>query len=178
MIYFLLTIIGFGLIVLQTAFLPYVVGVSPLFDLVVPLLIYLGLYRPLRDGLLVAFFCGWLMDGLGGGPWGVYLATYIWLVVGVRGAANFLRINSLLLRLLIVPAGIALQNVIGVGAAVLLRKEFFDFAWALRDVFFQMLWAAAGGLPLLWSFDIIVTRFERWNKARRFSKKPFLNDAS
>jgi cell shape-determining protein MreD len=167
MIYGLFIITGFGLIALQTAFLPYVIGSLPLFDLVVPLMIYLGLYRSLSDGLLLALICGFLMDGLSGSPYGIYLATYIWLVVGVRGAANFLRVNNLLLRLLIVPAGIAMENAIGIGSAILLQKEVINFAWVLPGLFFQLLWATISGPILLWLFDIIVIRFERWRNARR-----------
>lgn len=167
MIYCLFIITGFGLIVLQTAFLPYLIGGLTFFDLVVPFMIYLGLYRPMQDGLLLAIICGFLMDGLSGGPWGSYLVTYIWLVVGVRGVANFLRVNNLLLRLLIVPAAIAMENVIGIGAAFLLQKEIFNFVRILPGLFFQMLWATISGPVLLWLFDIVVIRFERWNNARR-----------
>lgn len=171
MTYLLLFVIAFGLIVFQTAFLPYLAGPSSLYDLCVPLLIYLGLKRPLIEGILLALFCGWLMDGLGGGPMGVYLAGYVWMVMGVRGLASFLQANSLLLGLLIVPAGVMLQNIIVIGSAVLLQKAHFDFAWVVRGCTTQLILAAVSGPVLLSVINALVTRFEGWNKTRRLSNQ-------
>jgi rod shape-determining protein MreD len=60
------------LVILQTAVLPHIPLLDTFYDLIVAFIIYLGLYRPLRDGLLLALFLGFIMDNLSGSPFGIY----------------------------------------------------------------------------------------------------------
>ncbi len=83
MIYFIYIAVCLGMIILQTSVMPYVPLFHRFYDLVALFIIYLGLYRPVRESVLLIVFVSVVMDTLSGGPFGLYLTTYGWIYVGV-----------------------------------------------------------------------------------------------
>ena len=82
------------LVILQTAVLPYVPLLDRLYDLIIAFVIYLGLYRPLRDGLILSFFLGFIMDNLSGSPFGLYLTIYCWLLIGAKSITTLIQVDN------------------------------------------------------------------------------------
>ncbi len=105
------------LVILQTTIMPYLPLLDKFYDLLIPFIVYLSLFRPVRESLPFVLFLGFIMDNLSGGPFGLYLTTYFWLYVGVKGITMFIQVgNRLLIIALIVANGVLFENLILLGA--------------------------------------------------------------
>jgi cell shape-determining protein MreD len=139
------------LVILQTTIMPYLPLLDKFYDLLIPFTVYLSLSRPVRESLPFILFLGYILDNLSGGPFGLYLTTYFWLYVGVKGITMFIQVgNRLLITALIVAGGVLFENLISLGAFALLgaRQQFAGDA--LDIVTTQVLWAIfTGSLFLL-----------------------------
>jgi len=91
------------------------------------------------------------MDNLSGGPFGLYLTTYFWLYVGVKGITTFIQVgNRLLIISLIIAGGVLFENLISLGAFAFLGSRQQFAGDALEIVTIQVLWAIfTGSLFLL-----------------------------
>jgi rod shape-determining protein MreD len=131
--------------------MPYLPLLDKFYDLLIPFIVYLSLSRPVRESLPFILFLGFIMDNLSGGPFGLYLTTYFWLYVGVRGITMFIQVgNRLLIIALIVAGGVLFENLISLGAFALLgsRQQFAGDAPEIVTI--QVLWAIfTGSLFLL-----------------------------
>lgn len=102
-------ILGIFFVVLQTACLPLVCLSCRCFDMLLPLVIYLSVFRPVAESLSLAVFFGIIMDCLSGSPFGLYAITYIWLFLGVRGSMHFLDAGSYFLFPLVMMLGMVFE---------------------------------------------------------------------
>ena len=101
------------LVILQTTIMPHLSVPGRFYDLLVPFIVYLGLFRSVRESLLIVVFVGFIMDNLSGAPFGLYLTTYFWLLIGVKGITLILQVgNRLFIVTLIVAAGVLMENLI------------------------------------------------------------------
>jgi cell shape-determining protein MreD len=137
------------LIILQTAVMPYLPLLNPFYDLLIPFLVYLGLFRPVRESLPFVFFLGFIMDNLSGAPFGLYLTTYFWFFIAVKGITKLIQVhNRLFILTLIVAAGVLVENLIFLGTfAIFIPDQQFS-AHAANIMTIQVLWAFFTG-PLL-----------------------------
>ena len=93
------------------------------------------------------------MDNLSGGPFGLYLTTYFWLYVGVKGITTFIQVgNRLLIITFIIAAGVLFENLVLLGAFAILgsRQQFAGGAFEIVAV--QIVWAIFTGSLLLLFF--------------------------
>jgi hypothetical protein len=56
------------LVLMKTTLIPGVPMFDKFYDLLIPIIIYLGLFRSLSEGVPIIFFFGIIMDSLCGGP--------------------------------------------------------------------------------------------------------------
>lgn len=145
-------VLGIFFAVLQTACLPHVCLSCRYFDMLLPLVIYLSVFRPVAESLpLVAFF-GVVMDCLSGSPFGLYVITYIWLLLGVRGSMHFLDAGSYFLFPLIMMLGMVFEH--------------FLFAFSTSrspsaGILVNALWAIAAAPFFLMLFNALFGKIER-----------------
>jgi cell shape-determining protein MreD len=86
------------------------------------------------------------MDNLSGGPFGLYLTTYFWLLIGVKGITLILQVgNRLFIMTLIVAAGVLMENLIFLGTFAVFGPEQQFAGDAVTIVTIQVLWAALTG---------------------------------
>jgi cell shape-determining protein MreD len=139
------------LVILQTTIMPYLPLLDKFYDLLIPFTVYLSLSRPVRESLPFILFLGYILDNLSGGPFGLYLTTYFWLYVGVKGITMFIQVgNRLLITALIVAGGVLFENLISLGTFALLGSRQQFAGDALEIVTIQVLWAIfTGSLFLL-----------------------------
>ena len=139
------------LVILQTTITPYLPLLETFYDLLVPFIVYLSLSRPVRESLPLVLFLGFIMDNLSGGPFGLYLTSYFWLFVGVKGITMFIQVgNRLLIISLIVAGGVLFENLILLLAFATLGSGQPFAGDALKIVAVQVLWAIfTGSLFLL-----------------------------
>jgi cell shape-determining protein MreD len=134
------------LLILQTAIVPVLPLLDRFYDLMIPFVVYLGLSRPVRESLIFVFLLGLVMDNLSGSPVGLYLTTYFWLFVGVKGLTKVLQVgNRLFIIMLIVAAGVLIENLIFLGTLTILGPDQQLADNAARSVTVQVLWAVWTG---------------------------------
>jgi cell shape-determining protein MreD len=150
------------LVILQTTVMPYLSVLDRFYDLLIPFIVYLGLLRPLREGLLFVCFLGFIMDNLSGGPFGLYLTSYFWLFIGVKGITQLLQVGQrVFIITLIVAAGVLAQNLIFLGSFAIFSPELQLAGDAFKIVTVQILWALLTGSVLL----IIFRNTHNWVNA-------------
>jgi rod shape-determining protein MreD len=141
------------LVILQTTIIPYLPLLDKFYDLLIPFIVYLGLSRPIRESLPFVLFLGFIMDNLSGGPFGLYLTTYFWLYVGVKGVTTFIQVgNRLFIITLIVASGVLFENLILLGSFAILGSRQQFAGDALKIVAVQVLWAIFTGALFLLLF--------------------------
>jgi cell shape-determining protein MreD len=146
------------LIILQTVIIPALTLLDRFYDLMIPFVVYLGLFRPVRESLPFVLLLGFVMDNLSGSPVGLYLTTYFWLFVGVKGIARLLQVKDrLLIIMLIVAVGVLVENLIFLGTLTILGPEQQLAGNAARTVVVQVLWA-------LWTGPVFLMIFKNMQK--------------
>ena len=145
LIYFFICL---GFIILQTTLFPLVAWLDGFYDLLIPFVIYLGLFRPLKEGLPVVFFVGLTMDTLSGGAFGMYSTTYFWLYGAIAWLIGFLHFKNNLLLPFVVVVGVFLENMVFLGTIKLGHPAGALPGGIFRTVSVQLLWALFTG-PLL-----------------------------
>jgi cell shape-determining protein MreD len=150
------------LVVLQTTVLPYVPLFEQFYDLLIPFIVYLALYRPVRETFPIVFFFGYLMDGLSGSPFGLYITIYFWLFLGLRWITTFLRVGNTLLIAFVVPAGVVLEAIVFFVAFVLQGADSHYLLKSARVALAQVLWSLVTGPLLLMGFHVLKSVVDSW----------------
>ena len=171
MIYCFYIAISIFLVILQTTVLPHIPLTGHFYDLLIPLLIYLTLYRPPHESLPFVFFLGLLMDNLSGTPFGLYLTTYLWIYIGVKMVASYLRVGNRILMALIVCGGVLMQNILTIGSALLIDSAWLPPGDTVAIIGSQLLWALITGPLILVLFRVTLSRLEGII-AQLFEKSP------
>jgi rod shape-determining protein MreD len=141
------------LVILQTTVMPYIPLLDKFYDLLIPFIVYLGLSRPVRESLPFGLFLGFIMDNLSGGPFGLYLTTYFWLYVGVKGITMFIQVrNRLIIITIVIASGVLFENLILLGSFAILNNGQQFAGNAIEIVATQILWAIFTGALFLLFF--------------------------
>lgn len=110
MSYIFYVIIGLGFTLFQTVVAPNMPVSWQMYDIVLVMIIYIGLFRPVAEGGGSVLVLGVLMDGLAGSPFWTYTTTYFWLLIIVKWLIQFLNAGSVLLFMFAMCMGIVLEN--------------------------------------------------------------------
>jgi len=145
-------ILGFVFVVLQTSCLPELFMSGCYLDLLLPLVIYISIFRPVFESIFLILIFGLVMDSLSGAPFGLYIITYVWLFIGVRGSMRLLDAGSLFLFPLILTLSVLFENLL--------------FAFSVStvpsvEVFVQALWALLTAPFFLLFFNVLFLRFKK-----------------
>ncbi|MBT8370913.1 MAG: hypothetical protein KJO34_08120 [Deltaproteobacteria bacterium] len=154
------------LVILQTTVMPYLPLFDRFYDLLIPFIIYLGLVRPIRESLPFVFFLGFIMDNLSGSPFGLFITTYFWFFVAVKGVTKLIQVTErLVVIMLIVAAGVLVENLIFLGAFVMFGPDDHLSGNAAKVIATQVLWAICTGPLLLMVFKNLHGRLDAGFKA-------------
>lgn len=146
MSYFINISVCLLLVILQTTIMPYLPLMDNFYDLLIPFIVYLGLSRPVREGITFVLLLGFIMDNLSGGPFGLYLTTYFWLFAAVKGVTTFIQVgNRLIIITLIITAGVLFENLILLGAFAILGSRQQIGGDIAKIVTVQVLWSITTG---------------------------------
>lgn len=126
------------LILFQSVFWQVVLPFNGLYDLFVPVVVCVAIFRPPGEMFFVVFFAGLMMDSLTGGAFGLYTLTYIWIFVGLKAVTVFLDKDSFMLQLSAVLVGLLLETGFFAAAGLLPGGSFARESGAL---FGQLFWA-------------------------------------
>jgi len=73
-------LVSMCLVLIKTTLIPELPLFDKFYDLLIPIIIYLGFFRNKREGIPICLFFGFIMDSLSGGPMG---PGSIWLRGGL-----------------------------------------------------------------------------------------------
>ena len=157
--YFFISLI---LIVSKTVIIDYVPFARNFYDPLIALVLYLALFRPVRENIVVMIVLGVAMDTLSGGPFGIYLTTYFWLFAIVRYITRFLRFSNTLILPFVVAGGVLLENILFAGTIALSQWRWPLNAPELRSIMVQFAWALFTGPLILLAIDFVRRGWESW----------------
>jgi len=149
------------LLILQTTVMPYFRMFDNFYDLLFPFVIYLGLFRSVRESIPVVIVIGFVMDSLSGAPLGLYLTTYLWLFAGLRLIITVLHVGDNVLLPFVVAAGVLLENIIFMGVSAMFEPGSRFSSTVFSKVLVQVLWALFTGPIFLIGFNYF---YQRWDK--------------
>lgn len=164
--YGLYVLLALFLVVVKTTLMPMVPLFDHFYDPLVPLVVYLGLFRPFREGLPMVILLGFVQDSMTGGAFGLYLSCYFWIFLGVVWVITFLQVTNTLLILFVVAAGVLVQNLIFFGTVGMAGIHGHMPAGALRTMAVQMGWALVTGPVFLTLLDRVQGVLKRWQAER------------
>lgn len=156
------------MIILQTAVMPRILILKGFYDLLIPFVIYLGIFCPVRESLPVICFLGGIMDNLSGGPFGLYLIAYLWVFLGTKWGASFLHVGNLILFPFVAVLGVLAENFLFFAALGISGSSLPPDAFEI--VAGQVLWAFATGAFVLLFLIHIQKKLDLWI-SRRFAKR-------
>jgi hypothetical protein len=161
MIYLFYTAVCMVLIVVQTT----VLANAFFYDLLIPFVVYLGLFRSARESLPVIIVLGFAMDNLSGAPFGLYLTVYLWSWVGIKWLMRYLHIRTSALVFSVVPLAVCLEALISITVLAMQTSPITDgmggrIAW-------QLFWALITGPPFLVFYETARGRIEKWAAERK-----------
>ncbi len=144
------------LVIIQTTILPGFPLFNNFYDLLIPVTVYLGFFRPFHEGAPVVLFSGIALDSLSGAPFGLYSSTHIWLYFGARGIGKILHVRNYVLLPLMIGAGVLVENLLFLGTFMIMKiGPPFDGA-VFRVIGVQVVWGAAAGTI----FILLLLRFQ------------------
>ncbi|MFH1980871.1 MAG: hypothetical protein ABIL58_03415 [Pseudomonadota bacterium] len=145
----------------QSVILPAVFGWGFVYDLTIPIVVYLALFRPSREGAVLVFALGLTMEGLSGGPFGIYMTAYYWLFIVLKWLISLFNVQSTLLIPFVVAAGVALENAVVVFMMSAGGSAPMAIDGVLRHMVIQVLWALPTGPVILIVIRNLQGSFER-----------------
>ncbi len=164
MTYVIYIFAGLFLVVFQTTLPMHFSIFGGMYDLFLLPVVYLGFYRSIREGLPLVIFFGIVMDGMSGGPFGLYMSCYFWLYVGMLLLTRFMRVSNNLILPLVVAGCVFIQNLAFLGTLAVFVPEARAPAQSYQRVIIQILWAVVTGPILILIFRGWHQSIEKWLK--------------
>ena len=158
--------VSLSLIMCQTIIRPAIPALDGIYDLLNPFIIYFCLFRPVRETAPAVFLLGFVMDNLSGGPFGLYMTTYIWLFICIQWMVKYLRVKNTLLLPPVIVASVLMENLIFLGTLTLLTPGRGYPEGAMRTIAEQLVWAVITGPLILLVMDSGRRSWGRWAAAR------------
>lgn len=148
LVYFIFSIL---LICIQTTLLPVFPNLFAQIDLFIPFVVYLTLFRSSIGILPVILISGCLMDLLSGGYVGVYIVTYLLILICFRTTSVYFHFRNSVLFQIIVILSVLMENFIFI---VFLSLQTLSFQFSLHAagvLAIQSIWALVAS-PLIYYF--------------------------
>ncbi len=112
------------------------------FDGMIALIVYMILMRSRLETWFTAIVAGIGVNMLSGAPMGVYLISYIWMIVLFRNIKSYFHTSVFWLFVALVVIGIVIEQVI-FGAFFVFYSGIFRMSWnAVYLTWMQIFWAA------------------------------------
>lgn len=149
---------GIFLAIVQTSVMLHLPIFLRLFDLPTPFILWLGLFRPFREGLPAALVAGFVMDTFSGGPFGLYMTVYFWLTLAVRWITRYLHAGNVFLFPLVLAVAVVIEHAVFLVCAAFLQEGFHFPADGFHVVTIQVVWAILAGPIFLKAFAYLDLR--------------------
>lgn len=157
-------LVSLCLLVIKTTLTPGLPFFAKFYDLLIPIVIYLSLFRTLREGIPIVLFFGLIMDSLCGGPMGLYMATYIWLYVAMRYLRQVLHAGNIVLFAVAVAGGVAFESFVLLAYMLVLAHDTIVWADAANITMRQIFWALITGPIFMVMISWIQKQIDIWRE--------------
>ncbi|ACL05323.1 hypothetical protein Dalk_3635 [Desulfatibacillum aliphaticivorans] len=169
MIYFLQIMMGLFIVVFQTTSPGQAVPLLSSYDMMVVFVLGLGLFRPLKEGVIIAVICGLAMDVYSGAPPWYYFVTYCWVYVAARWLPSFLHADNIIFMALFCGGGVLFQESFLHLCVFLLKSRPDVLIESLKQSGAAALSGAVTGPLIIWVHNTIVKReTKRQDRRERF----------
>ena len=138
-------LVSLCLLVIKTTLIPGLPFFAKFYDLLIPIVIYLSLFRTLKEGIPIVIFFGLIMDSLYGGPMGLYMATYIWLYVAMRYLRQVLHAGNIVLFAVAVAGGVVFESFVLLVYMLMLAPDTIVWADTANITMQHISWALITG---------------------------------
>ena len=164
-------IAGIVLILFQTTICPCLPFYFFCYDLLLPLVIFVGIYRSPREGALGVLVLGFLMDQLSGAPFGLYTTTYLWLFLAVSLVRRFVHAKNIFFLVMISAAGVLLENALMLISVILQVTEYRMPGSIFNAIVWQTAVAAATAPLMISGFEYLSGKWNKWLAGRFFGER-------
>jgi len=165
MTYFFHIVVGTALIIFQTVIIPFVSLPDRFYDLMVPFVLYLGIYRSPFESIIIIIVLSFLMDSLSCAPFGLYGTTYLWLFVATRWGRQFLRVKNIFLLPLLILLGVLTENFIFFISFLILKTNIYQPEESVHIVIKQVTLAVLTGSFIPGILSYIYNLYREWLKS-------------
>ena len=151
LIFYMLVLIA--CMVVKTAVFPFVPMFRAFYNPAVLFVLWLGLYRPVKESLAVVFVLGFFMDSLSASPFGLNIIIYFWLYMGVMWLNQFFHGDNFVLLAVLAAAGVLLENLASFTAVAANAGVSVLHAKIVENLGAQLMWALVTGPVLIRGFS-------------------------
>ena len=147
-------------IVAQTTILKLPIFHGVFYDLLIPLVVFLSLNLPNRQGVLVVVILGMTMDLLSGGIFGLYLTIYFWIFLSVKNLSKYFNVDKTLFQSVLIGVCVFAQHLVFFISVTAPWKGAQLLAARTAPVFLQTVFAALTGPGILILLGKVHTRLQ------------------
>lgn len=155
-------LVSLCLVVVKTTLIPSLPLLDKFYDLLIPIVVYLGFFRSAKEGVPLVLFFGFIMDSLCGGPVGLYVVTYAWLYAGIFFLARFLRAGNWLLVAVAVACGVVFETLVLLLYMVFLAPNASLPVDVVETIVLQIVWAFITGPMILMIIERSQKQIDLW----------------
>jgi hypothetical protein len=170
--YFFYLIAGLGLVIFQTAIMPCFSVFEMWYDMLIPFVLYLSVFCPFIESIIVIAVYGFLMDSMSGGVFGLYTVSYLWVFVGMRRLISMLHIADSFLMGPLTAIGILVEDAVVFGTFRYLGNghPFPEDAFFILSV--HLVWAVLTGGIIVWGLRYLhkICDERGWRLSAKFAK--------
>ncbi|MBI9077569.1 MAG: hypothetical protein JEZ02_19345 [Desulfatibacillum sp.] len=169
MTYAIQIVLGLLLVVFRTTFPGHAIPLFSAYDLMVPFVLGVGLFRPMKEGIIIVIFCGLAMDVYSGAPPWYYFVTYFWLFVVSRWLPSFLHADNIFFLAAFCGGGALFQEIFMHLCVFFLKSQTFAFLEILKQSGLAAFCGAiTGPLLIMVQNSILDWEIKRQDRRERF----------
>ena len=142
-------VVGLSAVVAQTTILRLPLFHGVFYDLLIPLVVFLSLNLPTRDGIFVVVILGLIMDLISGGTFGLYLSIYFWMYLWVKSLTKFFDVDDTFFQSVLIGVCVLAQHLIFCISITVPWAEVQSLTAQLTPVLSQTIIAALTGPVIL-----------------------------
>jgi len=152
--------LGIAIVVGQTTILKLTFLQNGVYDLLIPMVVFARLNLSVKTAGVIALVMGYVMDLFSGGQFGLYITSYLWILIGVKVISGYFSIQGSISWAILIALCVLFENVIFFlfsGGPV---QEVLMEGHKLRSVILQTSLAAISGPAIVMGLERIYQRIE------------------
>lgn len=151
----------------QTTLLPDFFPFNSFYDLMLPIVLYIAVFRPAvenTESVFCILFFGFIMDNINGGPVGLFPLFYLGAFLSIKLFIMFVYFDKPMVLTMVAAISVLAENIVFyLGAAILGNGSHF-LGEAVKSIFVQIVWAIITGAFFITYIRSLHLSWEKWTK--------------